>query len=133
MRYVMLGIGLLVVLLAVGATVWIGGGEVVKLRTTDPDGLTFDTELWIVEYQGRLYVRGAPHRAWIERLRKHPQVELVGAGRTGVYEAHPVEDPAITAGVNRAMEEKYGMADRIAEELFDRKTPIAIQLDPSAP
>jgi hypothetical protein len=129
MRNVMLGFGLLV-LGVVGAALWLDEGEVVTLYTTDADGHRFDTELWITDYAGHLYVRGAANRAWVQRLQKRPRVELEGAGRNGSYEARPIRDAAVTAAVKAAMEEKYGAAELLAETVFERREPLAIRLDP---
>ena len=98
----MLSVALLV-LLVVGAALWIDEGEVVTLVTSDAVGQHFETELWIAEYQGTLYLRGLPSRAWVERLRAVPRVELVRAGRTEIYDARVVEDPDETAAVEAVM------------------------------
>lgn len=132
MRQVMLGVGLLV-LLIVGAAIWIDEGEVVTLRTTNAEGQHFDTELWIADYDGHLYVQGAPTRAWVKRLQEHPRVELEGSGRSGSYEAHPVRDARIAAAVKAALQEKYGAVEVLAEVVFERREPIAIRLDPVEP
>lgn len=129
MRLVMLGFGLLV-LGVVGAAFFIDEGEVVTLTTTDADGQRYHTELWIADFDGHLYVRGSPNRAWVKRLERHPGVELEGAGRSGRYEARPVLDAAVNAAVKNAMEEKYGAAELVAETVFERREPLAIRLDP---
>lgn len=129
MRHVMLAVGLLM-LLVVGAALWIDEGEVVTLRTSDAEGRDFETELWITEYGGDLYVRGTLNRPWVKRLRAQPRVELVRAGRTEVYRAQLVEDAGVAAGVGAAMVEKYGNAERLAEAIFDLQPPVAIRLDP---
>jgi len=119
------------VLVVIGAAAWLDEGEVVVLHTSDADGgSSIETELWIVEYQGALYVRGARHRPWLERLRTHPEVELERNGESRSYRATPVTDPGVTAGVNAAMAARYGRADWIAGALVDRHPQIAVRLDP---
>ena len=129
MRHAMLGFALLVVGI-VGAALWMGEGEVVTLTTVDAEGHRFETELWIADYAGHLYVRGAPDRAWVTRLQRQPLVELEGAGRSGSYRARTVRDAAVTAAVEAAMLEKYGAAERVAEAVFEPREFLAIRLDP---
>lgn len=129
MRYAMLGCALLV-MGVVGAALWMDEGEVVTLTTTDAEGRRFETELWVTDYAGHLYVRGAPDRAWVRRLQRQPLVELEGAGRSGSYQARTVRDPAVTAAVEAAMLEKYGAAERVAEAVFEPRAFLAIRLDP---
>lgn len=129
MRYVMLAFGLLV-LGVVGTSLCLDEGEVVTLITTDADGHRFDTELWITDYAGHLYVRGSPSRAWVQRLQKQPRVELQGDDRSGSYEARPIRDATVRAAVKAAMEEKYGAVELLAETVFERREPLAIRLDP---
>jgi hypothetical protein len=129
MRYAMLGAALLV-LTVVGAALWMRGGEVVTLHTSDAAGAHYATDLWIADVGGDLYLRGRPDRAWVQRLRAQPRVELVRQGRTRAYEAHLVDLPAVVAAVESAMAAKYGAANMLAETVFDRRKHIAIRLDP---
>ncbi len=132
MRNVMLGIAVLV-LLVVGGAIWIDEGEVVTLRTTNAEGQHFETELWIADYAGDLYVMGSPNRAWVKRLQQQPRVELKGSGRSGSYHARPVGDARVAAAVKAALQAKYGAAEILAEAVFERREPIAIRLDPVEP
>jgi hypothetical protein len=129
MRHVMLGFALLV-LGVVGVALWMDEGEVVTLTTTDADGHRFETELWITDYAGHLYVRGAPNRAWVKRLQQQPLVELEGAGRSGSYQARTVRDAAVVAAVEASMQAKYGAVELVAETVFEPREPLAIRLDP---
>ena len=69
------------------------------------------------------------------------QDHLIGPGKVlrraierdevrSVFEATPSEDPALRARVNRAMAEKYGLADRLWALLSDRRLSVPIRLDP---
>jgi hypothetical protein len=132
MRYVMLAFGLLV-LSVVLAAAWIDEGEIVTLRSSDAEGQTFETELWIAEYGGELYLRGARDRLWVDRIRERSRVEVVRGGETRSYHARLVGDTHVTAGVDAAMAAKYGSADRIAGAVFERRPPVAIRLEPIGP
>ena len=66
--------------------------EVVALRTIDDEGHAHDTKLWIVDHDGRPWVRGIrPTLRWLERIRANPRVELVRGGKTTAHTATIVE------------------------------------------
>ncbi len=127
----MLGAGLLAALVVFFA-LWLDEGEVVTLHTYDASGQEFETQLWIAEMAGDLYLRGTPDRRWVARLQTRPDVRLERGGETSAHRALRVDDPAIAAAVDAAMAEKYGLADRIAAALFDRRLAVAIRLEPTA-
>jgi len=131
MRTVMLVVGL-GVLVIVGATLWIDEGEVISLETTDPSGQVFETDLWVAEHEGALYVRGERAARWVQRVRKHPEVTVVRGGVARVHHATPSRDPETLAGVNAAMASKYGVADRLFGHLFADGNRIVIRLDPES-
>ena len=91
------------------AVLLIESGEVVVLHTTDGQGSTFQTRLWIVDHQDRPWVgtTDPSHTTWVARLRTHPRVELergrVRECRVAVF----VTDAALRARVNSLYDEKY--------------------------
>lgn len=86
--------------------------EVAVLRSFDPEQRAHDTKLWIVDWNGRPYVRvGRSGRGWGERVRAHPDVELArGAARTPVR-ASFVDDAPTLRAVDEAFRLKYGWVD----------------------
>lgn len=113
------------------ASLLVPEGEVVTLNVLDAKGRSHPTQLWIVELDGRSYLRAAaPDNGWLERLRSEPRAILSRAG-----EEHPVTAKVLPEGlvrerVNRAMAEKYGASDRLYSALFDRSRSVPVQLEP---
>jgi hypothetical protein len=120
-----------VILALVIAAMLIRQGEVVTLETSDEGGQSYRTKLWIVDLDGKLYVRGAPERPWVQRLGLRPQVTLTRGGKTESFRATVILDPSLADAVNRAMIEKYGGVDHLVDRLFNRAQPAAILLEPS--
>jgi hypothetical protein len=120
-------------LVIVIGTVFGDEGEVVTLKTTDAQDQVFKTRLWVVDLDGRLFLRGSSERAWVERLRAQPRVTLTRDGRTGSYRAVIVSDRATTDAVGRAMREKYGAAEKLIAGLVGNGHSVAIRLEPIPP
>jgi hypothetical protein len=129
-RSVLVVLGALPLLVAVGTHVAGEQIEVVVLRSFDGEGRGHDTKLWVVDHDGGVWVRARrPHLSWLERIRKNARVELVREGETVPYQAQLVETPEARAVINAAMAEKYGWIDRWYE-LILRGDPRPIRLDP---
>jgi hypothetical protein len=120
---------------AVGAIVALAseyGGEVVVLTTTDAEGVDHRTSLWIVEDEGRQWLRaGDSESGWYQRLRANPEVRLERGGQAGTYRAFP--DPTRTQRINFLMARDYGVADRLIGLLRDDAKTMAIRLEPIEP
>jgi hypothetical protein len=104
-------------------------GEVVVLTTRDAGGEPHDTRLWVVDLEGRAWLRaGSEVASWYARLAARPEVEVTRAGVAGRYRAVPA--PGARDRVNALMREKYGLADRWIGFWFDRSDAIPIRLEP---
>ena len=104
--------------------------EVVALRTVDHDGHAHDTRLWIVDHDGRPWVRSIrPTLRWVERIRANPRVELVRDGKTTAHTASIVETEGEKLAIDAAMAAKYGWVDRWSG-LLVRHDTLPIRLDP---
>jgi hypothetical protein len=124
---------MLIVGLLIGGTVAAGllvdEGELVTLFTRSPDGDRYKTQLWVVEEGGELFVRAHFGGAkWLERVREQSQVELRRGEVMYSFSATPVYDPEVRRAVNRAMAEKYGLADRLASAVWDPEKSIPVHL-----
>ena len=132
MRWIfrLLGVLFVVALVGFGVEQYAAeSGEVVVLTTTDAEGTALETRLWVVDHEGRQYLRaGFDGSGWYHRLAAEPQVEVVRNGTGAIYTAVP--DPSKTQTVNRLMAEKYGWADSYIGTIFPRDNAIAIRLDP---
>jgi hypothetical protein len=106
------------------------GGENVVLRTTDVDGSTQETRLWIQDLDQMIWLRASsPGNRWYRRLVERPVVEVKREGRWRRYRAVPV--PHRTAEVNSAMALKYGWADWLIGLIRNREGAVAIRLVPA--
>jgi len=134
MRAVLLAAAALVALVVVAASFGVDEGEVVTLTTRDAAGARFDTQLWIVELDGAVWLRaGRPDARWLARLRAEPRVSIQRGDDTAFYTATAVEDPAARERVNEAMAAKYGRADRWIHRIFSRERAVPVRLEPRQP
>ena len=132
MRQLTLCIGLALAALAVGSA-WLREGEVVTLTTWDAGEHARQSRLWIVEVDGRRYLRAdLPGARWVERLRARPEVELQRDGSRERYRAVPVDDDAVREAVGVAMGAKYGLVDDLVGALRDDDHALPVRLDPIA-
>jgi hypothetical protein len=130
MRLWILAVGIAVAAV-VFTSMFFDEGEVVTLVTKNVDGADFDTQLWIVQLDGHLYIRaGSPHARWLARLRENPLVTLKRGAEKTPFKAIPQDDPATLKAVNALMAEKYGYADRTLAYIVDRKHSVPILLEP---
>ena len=103
------------------------GGEVATLYTTDADGRTFQTPLWLVEDGGGLWVRAVrPDRAWLERVVERPDVELERRSRLQHYRAVPM--PEQRERINTAMARRYGWAEWLLGLVDERGDAVPVRL-----
>ena len=105
--------------------------DVAVLTTYEANGAPKDTKMWVVDHDGKPYVRiGRPGRGWGERLKANPKVELARGGgppspRLGVV----VSDPDTVRAVELEFRQKYGWVDWWFG-LVVRKNPDTVRLDP---
>ena len=130
MRQIILVLGILLAAVAIGSA-WIDEGEVVKLTTYDARAHPHETDLWIVDVDGRRYVRSdLPGADWLERLSANPEVELQRDSVKERLMARPIDDPALREAVDRAMTEKYGFLNRFTGILRDEDAVVPVMLEP---
>ena len=109
-------------------------GEVATLVTFDSREHAFDTDLWIVDIEGRAYVRAAdPETDWLERLLARPEVQLRRNGMVSRVRGVPSDDPAVREAVDRAMRRKYGSVDRVLAWVRDCSRCVPVWLEPLSP
>ena len=104
-------------------------GEVVVLRTLDEVGRPHETRLWVVDRDGRPWIRaGNAGSGWFVRLQANPAVEVVRGGETLRVRAVPV--PEARDRINDLMNEKYGFADSYICFFLPRERKIPVRIDP---
>ena len=85
--------------------------EVVELHTMDASGEEQTTRLWIVDHEGRPYLRGDDGSGWVKRLKASAQVSLTRDG-----ERHPYRwqvRPEKIETINQLMRDKYTWGDQV--------------------
>ncbi len=108
------------------------GGEVVKIYTTDGEGMRHETPVWLVEDAGSLWLRaGQPGVAWLLRIQDNPDLELERAGTALPYRAVLV--PGKRDRINQLMAEKYGWAESLISLIHDEGAIVPIRLHPLEP
>ena len=132
MRWVVRGVlVVLAVLLILVAIERVAGetGEVVVLRTFDDAGAVQETRVWVVEHDGRPWVRaGNAALGWFQRLHARPDIELVRDGQS--FAVRAVSVPEARHAINERMNEKYGWRDDYICFFFSRDQKIPVRLDP---
>ncbi len=107
------------------------GPEIVTVRTTNADGTTVDTRLWIVDHQDAAWLRsGMKTSGWYVRLVANPSIEVERGGTWTRMHAQPIHDPDMRDRVHALMAEKYGLADTFISALRDGEQSVPIHLEP---
>jgi len=122
---------LMLPLLVVGALFGIRNysGEVAVLYTTDADGKTYTTRIWVVDHGHELWIRSLdPTSPWLDRLIQRPDVQLRRGGTLADYRATPHTERR--ARVNDLMAERYSWAEWILSRFEDRDHVVPVYLDP---
>lgn len=133
MRQIML-VAAVAIAITVGAAEILGRGEVVEITTVALNGITRETPLWIVEVGGDLYLRaGSPSARWLARIENNPVIWLEMGSVRQRFEALPLrDDRSVRTSVNRAIAEKYGLADTLVGLLVDPDRSVPILIRPAA-
>jgi hypothetical protein len=104
------------------------GGEVVVIETQGSNGRSFETSVWVVDFDRGAWLRGADaDSAWVGRLRVNQEVFMTRAGERVAYRAQIID--GLVERVNLALREKYGVADRLVSTIHDPEKIVAIRLD----
>jgi len=106
-------------------------GEVVVLQSTDSEGNTHKTRLWVVDSGGEAWLRaGQDSAGWYQQIKTNPAVSMTRAGETRNYTAVP--SPAATDTVNGLMRAKYGWGESVISKIFARANSVAVRLAPAS-
>jgi len=132
---IVLGLVGLVVLFVVLQVVASETGEVVVVHTLDEAGEPRETRIWVLEDQGRTYIRGGDG-GWTSRVLASPDITVESGGRKrdvrGVFQT----DDAVRMRVNRLFRDKYGWRDSFISMLLGdpaREAAVVIEVVPRSP
>ncbi len=90
--------------------------EVIELHTMDATGEEQTTRLWIVDHEGRPYLRGDDDSGWVKRLRASAQVSLTRDGERHAYRWQVRPEKIET--INQLMRDKYTWGDQVITTLI---------------
>ena len=104
--------------------------EVVEVHASEPDGSIVTTRLWVVDYNGGLYLRvGADGSGWYSRIQANAKVDVMRDGTKKSYMAVP--EPESSLEINELMQAKYTWGDSFIGQLVGgREGSIPIRLNP---
>ena len=104
-------------------------GEVAMLYTTDGEGKTHSSRIWVVDHGHHIWVRSLdPTSPWLDRLINHPEVKLLRGGAITAYHATPFTHRR--ARINALMAERYGWVEWFLSRIEDRDDAVPVYLDP---
>jgi hypothetical protein len=104
-------------------------GEIATLYTTDRDGRSFQTQLWILDDRHEVWIRASrPTSQWLDRLIQHPEIQLDRGGDLKTYRATPLAHRR--ERINALIADRYGWAEWILAKFEDREYSVPILLDP---
>jgi len=104
-------------------------GEVATLYTTDPEGQTHTTRVWVVDHGHELWIRSLdPTSPWLDNLIRQPDVQLRRGESITDYRATPHTERRTR--VNALMAEHYGWAEWLLSRFEDRDQAVPVYLDP---
>ena len=128
LRMWMLAVGLIVAV-PVLAALLIDQGELITIETVDGEGHSHETQLWVVEVDGTLFVRsGNPNTRWAARMQAHPEIELRRGESHVPARAEVIPDSRLRDRVAYAMNDKYGAADDLWALMQDRDRSLVFAL-----
>jgi hypothetical protein len=98
----------------------------VEIVTTDQDGSTRETTIWLAVVDGQGYIRTGNTR-WAANIERNPEVVLrIGETEYPLRVEH-VEDEALRERVGQAFRDKHGFTDALVS-LFRHRHPKIMHL-----
>jgi hypothetical protein len=122
---------LIIVLIIGAAFVWRAASrEYAVIKTDDGQHNDVYTSLWVVDEDRWVWLRAGNARAtWLGHLAPEMQVELDRSGETRRYEVEIDRNPRTRDRIDRMMQEKYGIAERLRAFIW-REPTIPVKLVP---
>ena len=130
-RRLALGLAIAAVTFIAVTLVALEGREVVRLRTTTPDGSVRTTRTWVADWDGAMWIEAAnDQRPFLLDVQAHPEVELVRGGRLLTLRAVAVPGADGHRRIRALLAAKYGWADRWIGLVADTSHSVAVRLEP---
>lgn len=97
--------------------------ETVQVVSTNEDGSTRETKVWLVALEGQGYIRTGSTR-WGGNVERDPRIVLRVAGEELPLQVEFVTDDEARERVVGAFREKYGLSDRLLSPFRGRNPKI---------
>ncbi len=105
--------------------------EVVTLHTVDAAGQPKETRIWVLDHEGRSYIRTSEGSGWHARLVANPTFEITRDGDRRTYSS--AQRPDLRETLNGLFREKYGWGDAFISMIVGgREQAIILELVPAA-
>jgi hypothetical protein len=110
---------------------WNGVADVEEVRvlTTNEDGTTRETTIWLIVVDAQGYIRTSGWTRWGDNVERNPDIALRIGDTEHLLRASFVEDEALRARIVAAFREKYGRFDGFLD-VFRGSKPRIMRLDP---
>ena len=132
---IVLGFVGLILLLVVLQVVASETGEVIVVHTVDEAGEPRETRSWVLEDQGRTYIRGGAG-GWTSRVAANPDILVESGGQEREVRGVVQPDAGARVRINRLFREKYGWRDAVVSVLIadpGREAAVVIEVVPRTP
>ena len=100
--------------------------EVVEVKTLDNKGEVATTRLWIIDHEGKQYLRAGADSGWYLRMKANPNITMTRDGKEAQY--HAVERKHLVGVVNVKMNEKYTWGDDVIGAMTGKEEAIPMEL-----
>ena len=101
----------------------------VQVLTTNEDGSTRETVIWLAVLDGQGYIRTTPRTTWGDNVERNPDVVLRIEGTEYPLRASFVTDESLREEIIRTFRAKYGWTDGLLNIVRGRY-PRIMRLDP---
>ena len=102
--------------------------EVVEVKTLDHKGEVATTRLWIIDHEGKQYLRAGADSGWYLRMKTNPNITMTRDGKRAQYYA--VERRDLVDVINAMMNEKYTWGDDVIGAVTGKEEAIPMELQP---
>lgn len=105
--------------------------DVAVVETQRADGGTRRTHVWYAEHGGELWLEaGRADNGWFVDVSREPRLRFSADGRSGLFRALVVREPAAHPRLRAQLRAKYGWRDAWVAIYVDQSQSLAVRLVP---
>ena len=102
--------------------------EEIQVLTTDPDGQSRETTIWLIVVGDRGYIRTSSRSSWGDDIERNSEISLRIEGEEYPLRATFIEEEALREKIVAAFREKYGRSDAVID-IMRGSTPRIMLLE----